>query len=404
VLTFDASVKSNFVQRIKRPKKLPVSIPLGPALPPPSWIGFSELAAFAKTPDDVALLYNTWKAKAIPELLGVLQCDTSFSAQSYLEGIKLIKVTAMAHCAGYLCAPSPGSTMWYIAHKVEHYVFLAMSANHSKAHDLFVYLMCFKPTCPNIPEWTDLRKRIRLFPSHDHAFLLDTLAWVDSVAAKYELACATNRIKGWQEWCAESCTSPGAAPVHKFIKGHIPWSSFDIRDGQEGTPQENADNRASNWHSNWKVDGKLNSIEWPPIADNLFQGIFEDVAQIRKVTSTYKANTSVGTDFMHPRHFGFLSDHNIGAFIWVAKVMVTFGYTLDSICVLLISLIPKREGGERPIGIFPSFVRIISRIIRYSMGDFGCNRMIDPSYMAERGDRLYSVFGGRLQFVSMRPT
>ena len=110
-------------------------------------------------------------------------------------------------------------------------------------------------------------------------------------------------------------------------------------------------------------------VVWPKEVDLGPEFCFPDLKAARRCTNSYESGTSIGVDWLHPRHFGLLSDASLEAFLMFIRAIVFCGMVPEQIDVLLISLIPKPEGGTRPIGVFPSTIRFASRLCRSSYGE-----------------------------------
>ena len=74
---------------------------------------------------------------------------------------------------------------------------------------------------------------------------------------------------------------------------------------------------------------------------------------------TFPADTGLGADNMAPIAFTRLSDEAIVA---LADLLVAFeqhGDCPETLDLVLIVLLPKGEGGYRPIGLFPTPIKIL---------------------------------------------
>ena len=82
------------------------------------------------------------------------------------------------------------------------------------------------------------------------------------------------------------------------------------------------------------------------------------VAAIR----TFPADTALGTDAYHPRILLRLGPSLLPALLNVLYLCELLGSWPQAISDVLIALLPKPAGGYRPIGIFPSWVRVWFRL------------------------------------------
>lgn len=203
---------------------------------------------------------------------------------------------------------------------------------------------------------------------------LDILEYVDlflACACKHEQFAKAHRSAGWLQWLKDAAAQPGQAKLHKFSRGPAPWGVVLCSlDSRFNDVQHDALERAGSWHSLWLV-------KQPPLLDFDFSGqlqelesleVLQDVEEVRQLAKTFKATASVGGDFLHPRHLALLSDSSIRAFLLFARLLLILGVLPSQIDLLIISLIPKPSGGNRPIGIFPTCLHIISKLLRRSYG------------------------------------
>jgi len=82
---------------------------------------------------------------------------------------------------------------------------------------------------------------------------------------------------------------------------------------------------------------------------------------IRDAAKTFPAGTGLGHDHISPRAFLRLSDAALEA---LARLFMAFekrGAWADALNLVLIVLLPKTDGGVRPIGLFPTIIRIWMR-------------------------------------------
>ena len=89
-----------------------------------------------------------------------------------------------------------------------------------------------------------------------------------------------------------------------------------------------------------------------------------DEDAFRSCCHSFKKNPTVVVDWLHPRHYAMLSDDSISMLLYIARVMICIGVSPEQLDLLLMSLIPKPTGGVRPVGVYATFIRIISKLIR----------------------------------------
>jgi hypothetical protein len=141
--------------------------------------------------------------------------------------------------------------------------------------------------------------------------------------------------------------------------------------------QGSVDKQGSEWGTLWEEHATYVN----PLF-NLQLEMFNDLAHdlIPLAASTFPGDTGLGEDNMAPRALGRLSQEAIQALAHLFLAFEKFGDwpTLLNLIVLL----PKGEGGFRPIGLFPTEIRIWFRV-----------KLITIKIW-EKQNEMESVFGG----------
>ena len=78
--------------------------------------------------------------------------------------------------------------------------------------------------------------------------------------------------------------------------------------------------------------------------------------------------TAVFGDFFHPKHFVLASDQALWALIAMWRQWLACGSTPTQFWIV-IGLLAKREGGDRPSGILATCIRILYRWLRRTYGN-----------------------------------
>ena len=73
------------------------------------------------------------------------------------------------------------------------------------------------------------------------------------------------------------------------------------------------------------------------------------------------------------------------AFLTICRVMLLLGLLPKALDWIIIALIPKSEGGERPIGISPSPLRLMSKLIRGTYGNWWAEKHDRPFIYGRKG-------------------
>ena len=127
-------------------------------------------------------------------------------------------------------------------------------------------------------------------------------------------------------------------------------------------PQQMVDHEASAWAEQWAVGQSLPPVVWP---DDLGPPLPRPtVAQIRRAAAAFPANTGLAWDRMHPKALTRLSDPMLEAFISILMSAERDGKWPAAIMCVSVVLLPKPDGGFRPIGLFPWPVRVWMKLRR----------------------------------------
>ena len=83
---------------------------------------------------------------------------------------------------------------------------------------------------------------------------------------------------------------------------------------------------------------------------------------MRKAARSFPADTGLGADNVAPRAIARLSDQAILALIALLEAFEASGSWCDALDLVLIVLLPKSDGGRRPIGLLCTIIRIWMRV------------------------------------------
>ena len=116
---------------------------------------------------------------------------------------------------------------------------------------------------------------------------------------------------------------------------------------------------ANSWAALWKEGSAYRSGIYPsdscPELDTL------TATMIRIAASTFPLTTGLGCDNIAPRALCRLSDALLDALGLVLKACERVGEWGKIIKLVMIVLLDKPDGGRRPIGLFPTIVRVWMR-------------------------------------------
>jgi hypothetical protein len=107
------------------------------------------------------------------------------------------------------------------------------------------------------------------------------------------------------------------------------------------------------------------------MGDRYVQPVFDTVAltvlpllavyAMRAAALTFPAGTGLGGDNVSPRALARLSDEALAALACILAAAEALGAWGQAVSLVLIVLLPKPDGGLRPIGLFPTIIRLWMR-------------------------------------------
>ncbi len=232
-------------------------------------------------------------------------------------------------------------------------------------------------------------------PLSCQTFVLNSLhdANLQADMAKEELR--RDRCCDWAEWMrGGAATGPGRQ--HRFTRipsGWIPsrvgatmapaqdmhdarWDDGEqqpagsvrlvkVTAGAVATPlnsQEAVDTEADEWAEQWAEGDDRYPIQWPAA----FGARMPDptVALVMAAAFTIPEGTGLGWDNVHPRAIARLPVALVEALIRILLAAELLGQWPRPLALVVIALLAKDDGGFRPIGLFPAWIRLWTRIRR----------------------------------------
>ena len=210
-------------------------------------------------------------------------------------------------------------------------------------------------------------------------------------ASKVADSRAANRsAKHFTEWLREG-PAAGLKRQHLFIRTATGWT--DSKVGNESTPvtselddleglspeqlqaacspttsaqtplgaQHLANAELADWGIQWAVGSNHDKLDWPDITEPLPP---ISLKKFRDALFSFPAGTGLGWDALHPRAMLRLPDELLRRWIDLFEECEAAGSWPEQIGVVIVVLIPKPEGGFRPIGLLPNPPRIWMRLRR----------------------------------------
>ena len=236
------------------------------------------------------------------------------------------------------------------------------------------------------------------------AQMLKSKIWVESLsqvassaAERAETAAARAARLTWTSWLVDG-PARGLRRQHRMSRTAIGWIADRVSAPEEvrlseadcideldetqlesllqsphGEPvplnaQQVADREASVWATEWGVGAELPMVEWPTDLGPP-PPLFE-LQRFRKALSTFPAATGLGWDDLHPRALLRLSDSLLLALLTLLAACEHQGRWPQAVAIVIIALLPKPDGGRRPIGLFPWLPRVWMRVRRQVARDW----------------------------------
>ena len=157
--------------------------------------------------------------------------------------------------------------------------------------------------------------------------------------------------------------------LHRITKARAVWCPREAAQGEAANPRDAADLAAKSWASIWRtqnteMQGADRPWEVPSTEDasELPQLAVEGPTGFAAVVSSFKPETGIGVDAIHPSAWSRISDkgkHLFTGLLHEVELTLTWPAQIQT---LIYFLVPKTPTGERPIGLMPSIVRVWERM------------------------------------------
>ena len=225
-------------------------------------------------------------------------------------------------------------------------------------------------------EWEEKLDLVKNHTPGRDTYSLERVSEVASAMAhKFKADHFETRTSAWKSFVAKQLKN-GAASAHRLVKREaapvFDTATTGFADARTASPQKILDRDLEEWKGIWQRLGDAPSDPWrhhqpdhpggagghaaphelPPITA-------EDVL---KAARTFKAETSIGCDNFSPRSIADLSPQLRNCVADFLNVAEQEGRWPEQIATAIIHLIPKTDGGRRPIGVLPTVVRIWERV------------------------------------------
>ncbi len=225
----------------------------------------------------------------------------------------------------------------------------------------------------------------------DEEALGQMAACAEAAAAAAEAKKCAEGLRAWRTWMRGGAAN-GLSRMHKFVRtagGWVPakvasqpammFTELDdvdrltagearrLRTADTGcqvplSVQATVDSEARDWGELWDTQGRTAAVAWP--ADLGVQPQRPSVAHLRAALRSFPQATGLAWDNWHPRSLLRLSDERLDQFLDLLMEAEARGCWPPELGFVSVVLLPKPEGGFRPIGLFPWAVRIWMRVRR----------------------------------------
>ena len=391
--------KDHKVNVLKRPPKLSLDRVQGCQPPADRWEKSSRIQAEIVDERSLTEFYSAFVDLFTDEVLDAIdepsqgvqhkkarRCDPEFKL-----------VNAFGSSFGRPAAGAEARLWRELQRKIEQSLVDMWLGNSSAVSVALHSLRVFKPSVKP-QEWPEWRKQIRIgakFP-HDLDFLDELSCWIGSLALRLENKAAADRQFCWHKWCRENIAKAGAPGIHRYMRDIPAWPQFIVTrcSGAGGNdeghaevkPQCDAESRAKPWHQLWETEAEMQELQWEKMsAQDVAKIVFPDYCQFQKLALTFPEKTAVRICGFHPRHFGLASYSAYLAVCRLWRAFLELALFPRQLSLLLIALLPKITGGDRPVGLFPSPIRLLGRWLRRGVGEEWRQAHSRPFFFGSKG-------------------
>jgi len=180
-------------------------------------------------------------------------------------------------------------------------------------------------------------KRAFLFVKESVGWIRSPIGVIHAKEAIPEEDCPQEQLQLFDEdWCS------------RRLWNH---SLYQVPLGDQASVEQDADSWARFWQENCLYNAHVVDEECPPPAAL-------QVALIRSAAMSFPIRTGLGGYNIAPRALARLSDGLLMWLIMVSAAAEKFGEWPAGLNLVMIALIPKSDKGRRPIGLFPTLIRI----------------------------------------------
>jgi len=164
--------------------------------------------------------------------------------------------------------------------------------------------------------------------------------------------------------CLQEQDEVDDAPAHLLVApddGRTSWTCKGHATPEPLSDQADVEAEGSFWGSLWQT-GQEYDVDIDPVGTEALTPLLPWA--LRASAASFPYNTGVGAENVAPRAFARLSDELVRALCALLMAVELLGRWPAMTHFVLIALLPKSDGGRRPIGLFPAIVRVWARARR----------------------------------------
>ena len=215
-------------------------------------------------------------------------------------------------------------------------------------------------------EWTEKLQFIETHMPGRDTYSLDRISQLALTAAEsLKLKHLESKAKSWQAFVDKQLRS-GAAATHRLVKRDasqcLDTATVGTGEDRTASPQKILEQDLEEWRAIWCGPNSSKGAPWRgcKVDDAGVQEITAE--QVARAARTFPVETSIGCDSYPPSTFASFSLELRQCIADFLNLLEEEGEWPHEAATALIHLIPKTDGGRRPIGVLPSIVRIWERI------------------------------------------
>ena len=420
-LILRGDARRHMVRELVKPPRVDGALPQGPGAQPPSYEHVELLAACRGTLD---MAMEAWYKAARAEWSSLAGQALDYRKPRF----------RWVSAAGPTAKPRPGSphasaTWRSLAKRAQDLIKMMLESNGAlsgtKAVVMRGHLGAAQKAAmslSNSQRETAGRKMLSWGSSLAAAVRTSSVQWIRSLSSVAEihakqleaLALNTRRAE-WRALVGGSDAKPNALAspsklAHRWVKGLAGWQHSPVGDIQQNdaipcdqdngeledemlvqhavtsrcqqvplADQAAVEKQADDWVRLWKTDEPYRMPNFPRSPEHL-QTLLPSA--LKMAASSFPLGTGLGGDNISPRAILRLSDEAISALVVLLTAFEGLGQWASALDLVLIVLLPKSDGGFRPIGLFPTVVRLWMRARVY------------VARLWEAANSLPSLFGG----------